>query len=113
VLPAAGEGERAASRVPPPAAPPALWHVPACVLEGTAAGQPARAPAIACSLLETERGLVRLDAGAGGQGGGTGSAAAAAAPCPAFVYANAGENGYYRVQIGRDDLRELAGPAKT
>jgi len=67
----------------------ATWHVPVCVSVG--ANKPGAAEK-ACTVLTEREGTLELAAGAA---------------CPAFVYANAGEAGYYRVAMGPAELKAL------
>jgi len=73
-----------------------LWQIPVC-LAFPAAARPARAGAKLvrqCALMDAREARVELEGAVG---------------CPAFVYANAGEDGYYAVQLGGERLAPLAG----
>jgi cytosol alanyl aminopeptidase len=70
----------------------ALWRIPVCVAAVIPAGKEVRLEK-RCTVLATREATLDLD----------GKDA-----CPAFVYANAGETGYYRVRIGAEDLKVLA-----
>jgi len=67
------------------------WQVPICLVFPAQGGGAKLARQ--CTLLETREARVELD-------GATG--------CPAFVYPNAGEDGYYRVRLTADALAPLA-----
>jgi len=69
-----------------------LWRVPVCVAAGTVAGKAVKLERH-CTVLTEREGRLELD----GKNG-----------CPAFVYANAGETGYYRVGIGPAELAAVA-----
>jgi len=74
-----------------PADSAALWRIPVCVVTGHKAGGPFVRQ---CTVLTDREDAVALDPSAG---------------CPTFVYANAGETGYYRVRIGATELEALGG----
>ncbi|HEY7375193.1 MAG TPA: M1 family metallopeptidase [Polyangia bacterium] len=66
-----------------------LWRVPVCVHAGGPASN--AAPDRQCVVLTEREGDLALGAA-----------------CPTFVYANAGETGYYRVQMAQAELAALA-----
>jgi alanyl aminopeptidase len=68
------------------------WRVPVCVLYD--AGPKVQKQ---CTLLDGAEGSIEIDAPKGG-----------APRCPSFLYPNAGELGYYRVQLTRSDLDKLS-----
>jgi aminopeptidase N len=70
--------------------PGTVWRVPVCV---ATARKPGADLAKSCTVLAEREGRLEID------GGG--------AACPGFVYANAGESGYYRVRIGAAELAAL------
>jgi alanyl aminopeptidase len=72
-----------------PADSAALWRIPVCVVTGR---QPAGPLARQCTVLTERDATMALDASAG---------------CPKFVYANAGETGYYRVRVGAAELAAI------
>ena len=67
-----------------------LWRIPVCV---HIVGKPGAPLTKQCTVLKEREATLELDAGAA---------------CPTFVYANAGETGYYRVRIGPAELAVLA-----
>ncbi len=67
-----------------------LWQLPICLVSPAQGGAKLSRQ---CTLLETRDARVEL---------------AGAAGCPAFVYANAGEDGYYRVRLTPEALAPLA-----
>jgi len=72
-----------------------LWQIPICLAfpTGTAIARGDARLGRQCALMEAREARVELEGAAG---------------CPAFVYANAGEDGYYRVQLGGARLAPLA-----
>jgi aminopeptidase N len=68
-----------------------LWRIPVCVATSRKAGEPLTKT---CTVLSEREVPLELDPAAG---------------CPGFVYANAGETGYFRVRIGAAELAALGG----
>jgi alanyl aminopeptidase len=70
-----------------------LWQLPTCLMYPAGARGGDAKLARQCALIATRDARVDL---------------AGAVGCPAFVYANAGEDGYYRVRLTADTLAALA-----